>query len=79
MDARINCSRTQYTSFLTYILRFRAVYVRLSAQIRKCDSENTSLLLRCRDQELKMYDPADSVLEEDTEPEPKPKKRIMTA
>jgi len=26
-----------------------------------------------------MYDPADSVLEEDTEPEPKPKKRIMTA
>jgi len=79
VDTCINCSRTQLTSFLTYILCLRAVCVRLRAQICNSSSEDVSLLLHCLDQELKLYDLADSVLEEDTEPEPEPKERIMTA
>jgi hypothetical protein len=56
-----------------------AVYVRLSQQIRKWDSEDIFELLHCLDQELKVYDLGDSVLEDDIEPEPEPKERIMTA
>jgi len=73
----------KHQSYSTYvfphILCLRAVYLRLSAPIRKCDSEDLFKSLHCLNQELKVYDLSDSVLEEGTEHEPEPKERIMTA
>jgi hypothetical protein len=67
------------TYVFPHILCFRTVYVRLSAQIPKWDFEDVFELLHCLEQEIKVYDLADSVLEEDKEPKPEPKERIMTA